>query len=421
MSSAPAPASDNRTPSLWKGAGINLAARLATTVLGLLLLVLVARQGPELQGAFALMLAIEAVLLALGSGAGLLLAREAAQAGHLPRQRVMHLLGRLALAAVAVSIGLAYWSSQAVAVPYTHLWMLALALPLLLVAPTMSALWMGQGRLIALNAPPLASAGLALLAIGWLLAQGDGLSKQAQLPSVIALWLGVRCVVALACLLAASRRPSAPPAVTWIATPPRQVWRFMAVIALANGVSLLNYRATLFMVERFQGIAAAGIYSVAAQVAELLWMLSGALTVAAYHRIGAAPTRESALLAAHAARQGVVLTALAAPLLGLLAWAALPWVLGAAYRDSWLPLLCLLPGVAAYAAASGLSAFFTHHGGRPQWAAGIAALSLLVNVAVGVVLVPRWGAVGAALASSLGYVLAIGVGLWLFQRHTGLP
>jgi O-antigen/teichoic acid export membrane protein len=398
-----------------------LAARLATTVLGLSLLVLVAREGPELQGAFALLLAIEAVLLALGSGAGLLLAREAAQAGQLPRQRVLHLLGRLTLLAVGVSVALAFWSSQAVAVPYTHLWMLALALPLLLVAPTMAALWMGQGRLVALNAPPLSSAGLALLAIGCLLLRDSAQAEQQRLPSVIALWLGVRCVVALGCLWAAARRPSAPPAASWNATADGQVWRFMAVIALANGVSLLNYRATLFMVERFHGIAAAGIYSVAVQIAELLWMLSGALTVAAYHRIGAAPARESALLAAHAARQGVLLTALAAPLLGLLDWGALPWVMGAAYSDSWLPLLCLLPGVAAYAAASGLSAFFTHHGGRPQWAAGVAALSLLVNTAVGFVLVPRWGAVGAALASSLGYILAIGVGLWLFRRHTGLP
>ena len=43
---------------------------------------------------------------------------------------------------------------------------------------------------------------------------------------------------------------------------------------VANVVSLLNYRASLFLVEHFQGLSTVGTYSVAVTVAELLWLLS---------------------------------------------------------------------------------------------------------------------------------------------------
>ena len=36
-------------------------------------------------------------------------------------------------------------------------------------------------------------------------------------------------------------------------------------------------------------------------------------------------------------------------------------------------------------------------------------------------LMPRWGAVGAAVSSSLGYIVAIAVAYGVFLRHAGLP
>ena len=81
----------------------------------------------------------------------------------------------------------------------------------------------------------------------------------------------------------------------------------------------------------------------------------------------------------------------------------------------------VLPGVAAYAAASSLSAFYTNHLGRPQLSGAIAGLSLLVSFGLGWLLVPRWGAVGAAVSSSLGYIVAIAVAYGVFLRHAGLP
>jgi len=95
--------------------------------------------------------------------------------------------------------------------------------------------------------------------------------------------------------------------------------------------------------------------------------------------------------------------------------------MGQAYAASLIPLAALLPGVAAYAAASSLSAFYTNHLGRPHLSGAIAGLSLTVSFGLGWILVPLWGALGAGVASSLGYVIAIVVAYGVFLRHAELP
>ncbi|MCU0813863.1 MAG: hypothetical protein MUC32_05900, partial [Burkholderiaceae bacterium] len=66
---------------LAQGAALNLAARVAAMALALAVLVVVARMGPAVQGAFALFVAVESVLLTLGSGFGIALARRLSHHG----------------------------------------------------------------------------------------------------------------------------------------------------------------------------------------------------------------------------------------------------------------------------------------------------------------------------------------------------
>ncbi len=380
-----------------------------TLALGLALLVAVARLGPAVQGAFALFVAVESAVLTLGSGLGILLAREVSHAADPaatpPRARAF-LAVATALGGVA-AIVLMGWSALAETTPYRQLWLLALAAPLLLWVPTASGLWLGQGRLLALNAPAVAAPALVLATVwaGTLLAPGTP-----GVLTVLVAWVAGKAAVALITGLVVLRG-TASSAHTGVAGPPRAGWaasgRFVATVGLANLISLLNLRATLFLVERHRGLAEAGVYSVAVQVAELLWLASSAFTVAAYHRIGGADAAAAARTTLAALRAGLGVALAGAPLLGALAWWGLPWALGPAYDGARVPLLILLPGVALYAAASSLSALHTNLHGRPMWAARVAGLSLLLTLLGAALWVPRWGGAGAALATSLAYGLTI--------------
>jgi O-antigen/teichoic acid export membrane protein len=397
-----------RAPSLLNGAMLHASARVLTLGLGLALLIVVARLGPEVQGAFALFVAVESLLLALCSGLGLVLAREVSHTGASPASRVRALLRAATLLGLVAALPLAAWAAASVAEPYRHLWLLALAAPLVLWVPTASGLWLGQGRLLALNVPAVAGPALVLVII--VLVPGSP-----GVFGVLVAWVAGKALVALLTAAAALRGTAGAAPVPDLL---RRHARFVAMVGLTNLISLLNLRATLFLVERLQGLAAAGVYSVAVQVAELLWVLSSAFTVAAYHRIGGADTAAAARVTLAALRSGLWLVLAAAPLLGAAGWLLLPW-LGPDYVAARVPLLVLLPGVVLYAGASSLSAYYTNLHGRPQWAARVAALSLAIALAGALLAVPRWGALGAALATTLAYTLSIALACRGFLREQG--
>ncbi len=400
---------------LANGTALNLAGRVGTVLAGLWLLALVARLGPSAQGTFALFVACESVLLTLFSGFGLWLARAHSRfpTGSLGALHSTVLLAALAAGCMASMV---LWGIAALhpGPPYDRLGLLAWAAPLLLMVPTVSGVWLGRTQLVPLNGFSLAAPlsvliGLVLCMWWW---------PPLEVSQVLGVWVLAKSALGLLALWSSWRSQGwARPNFALL----QPAWRFVALIGLTNVISLLNYRVNLFLVERLDGLAAAGIYSVAVTVAELLWLVSSAVTTAVYARIGAADPAAAVSSTLQAVRWGALGVLLASPLLLVVAWWALPAVLGEVYRPAWWYLLMLLPGTLAYSSASGISAYFTNQRGQPWLAGAIALTSMLMNLVLSWWWIPLWGAAGAALATSVSYGLAITWGLILFLRLSGLP
>lgn len=396
-----------------RGTLINLATRLLGVALMLAITALVARIGTDTQGRFALFTSVEGVLLALCSGFGIALARRVSHHGEQPRALVTATvvacvaLGTLASLPLAA---LAFYGPDA----YAALLWLVLAAPVLLIAPNLNGLWLGQGRMLPMALLALAAPVLTLGAIALLRALRGPLA----LPDVLLAWVLAKAVVAAGVLVVLRRQG-------WRARPDFAALRaeapFVATIGASNLVGLLNYRVGLFVVERLLGLSATGVYSIAVVVAELLWFVSGSLTQAVYGRIGTPDRAHAAATTVRVVQLGVAALLLAAPLLWLAARWLLPLVLGPAYAAS-LPLLALLlPGVLLFGGASALSAYFTNHAGMPRVPAQVALLSLAVNATLALALVPLLGMAGAALAASGAYTVSVLLLAWRFARHAGLP
>lgn len=398
--------------SVARGTLINLVTRVLGVVLVLAITAVAARIGPSVQGAFALFTAVEGVLLALCSGFGIALARRVSH----HRQRPLALTAATVVACVVLGALLAgplLALARAGPPAYAGLWMLAVAAPALLLAPNLQGLWLGAGRMAPMALLTIAPPAIALALIGV-----AALVAAPALEPVLLSWVVAKALVGLAAV-----------AVLWrgghLAAPDFGALageaRFIATIGVTNLVGLLNYRVGLFVVERELGLAATGVYSIAVVVAELLWFVSGSLTQAVYGRIGHPDRAQAAATAVRVAQLGVAVLLPAAPLLWLGAAALVPPLLGEAYRGSLLPLALLLPGVLVFGGASALSAYFTNHAGMPQVSARVAVASLAVNAALAMLLVPRLGAAGAALAASAAYATSVLALALRFARHAGWP
>lgn len=399
--------------NIAQGTIVNLGARLGAIGLGLAIMVVTARLGPVAQGQFSLLGSIEACLLALFSGFGVALARRVSHHGEDPRSTLGATLAACLLSgATCAALVAGLWSHAGDA--YRWLWVLAIGAPVLFVPSSVAGVWLGQGRMKPLAVLALATPLLTLLFFACWSIAGD--ARLDKLLVMLLSWALARLTVGLLVLFRVRslrfHRPD------WSAL--SHDAKFIATIGGTNLIGLLNYRADLFLVERFLGLAATGVYSVAIALAELLWLISSSVTQAAYARIGTPDRSSAARLVVDLVHANLALLMLAAPVLYVAARLAVPKVLGPGYEDASLVLAAALPGVLGYGAASTLSTYFTNHAGRPQVPAMVAMLSLVINVIVCLVLIPQMGVVGGAVATSVSYLLSVLLMMVLFIRHSGV-
>jgi O-antigen/teichoic acid export membrane protein len=183
-----------------------------------------------------------------------------------------------------------------------------------------------------------------------------------------------------------------------------------------GGVAIfLAGRANLFLANAYLSKAEVGFLYVAITLAELVWFISIAAETVLYPQAARMPSEEAAQLTARVCRQILVLSALSGLLLAAVAPAAILLYGGRAFLPAVTPLRLLLPGVVALTVSKILSALWIREG----WflmlgglAGGTAALSIALNV----LLIPRLGTAGAALATSLPYLANAGVSLWIYHR-----
>ena len=199
----------------------------------------------------------------------------------------------------------------------------------------------------------------------------------------------------------------------------REIGRFALIAGIASGISYLNYRADVVLVDAFEGRDAVGTYSLAVYIAESVWQVSGSLALATYARLGGSTREEAVALTTRVMRHTVVL--LAGLCLVLFAAADLiERILFADYEGMASALRLVLPGVLAYSLAQSFSGYYTWQRGMPWVSAVVAGGALCADVALAVILIPGMGIDGAALASSLAKSAAILVAVAMFVRAEGI-
>ena len=105
---------------------------------------------------------------------------------------------------------------------------------------------------------------------------------------------------------------------------------------------------------------------------------------------------------------------------GAVAWVAIPWAWGAGFTESRLLLIILLPGSLAYAMIHVMTPLMIQLR-KARALSSVQAVSLLLNVTIGVLFVPYFGALASACASTVAFVLSsIAIGAVL-SRSVNAP
>lgn len=173
-------------------------------------------------------------------------------------------------------------------------------------------------------------------------------------------------------------------------------------VYFANIISYLNYRMDMFFIAMFLVPSAVGIYSISVGIAERLFIIPGALATVLFPKVSSIGGSEANDFTPKIVRHTFFAMVICSLLLIFLAKPLITFVFGSIFSPAVLPLVILLPGIIAFGIGGVLAADLAGRG-KPQFAAYSSLACFISNIILNIVLIPRFGISGSALASAISY------------------
>lgn len=174
---------------------------------------------------------------------------------------------------------------------------------------------------------------------------------------------------------------------------------------IGNIVGYFNYRLDVLLVNGMLGATSVGLYSVATRLAEMVWYFPSAVCFAILPKAAGTDARQMNRFTPRVFLVTLAATTTAGVGLALIGRPLIRTVFSEAFIESFVPMVALLPGVVLMGAARVLANDITGRG-YPLYSSIISGVSLVLTVVLNLVLIPRFGIMGAALASTGAYTVS---------------
>ncbi|MBI4369972.1 MAG: oligosaccharide flippase family protein [Elusimicrobia bacterium] len=193
-------------------------------------------------------------------------------------------------------------------------------------------------------------------------------------------------------------------------------WRFYQTMI----PQFLQIRIDLMLVAFFLDPTQTAYYSLATTASQLLWRLPQVANVLFYPMSAKMTDQEACAFAANITRQLALWMTLGAACGSLFIYPATQFLYGSQYLHLVGAFLILLPGTISMGVAKSLYEYFNARG-LTQVTRQTAAITLAANVLLNLILLPILGTAGAALTSSLTYLMTWAMLARSFIKRTALP
>jgi O-antigen/teichoic acid export membrane protein len=210
-------------------------------------------------------------------------------------------------------------------------------------------------------------------------------------------------------------------------TPLRFALKFGRRAWSADVLQFLNYRLDLFILAAFVSRADVGRYSLAVSLTMLAWLLPSAIGAVLLPRtasldsaaeVGELRRDEADAAAARVIRHTVLLQGPTAAVISILLLGGVPLIYGHEFTQTVALGFLLLPGVLTLGVAKVVSPVITGRG-FPIYSVYNVLITVPVTLILYLTMIPLLDAAGAAIASSISYVLTTVIAMYFYRRVTG--
>lgn len=183
-------------------------------------------------------------------------------------------------------------------------------------------------------------------------------------------------------------------------------------------VQYLQHRADVVLIMYFLPLRDLGIYSLAIGLVELLWYVPQSVSQVLLPHVASSTVADADSITSAFCRASVTAAALLSLLLALVSTVVIPWLVPA-FRAAIPVIWILLPGAVVASIFKVLSSDLNGRG-QPLKTLFPPATALLFSAAGCVYAVPRYGIIGAALVTSLSYLLNASLYIYGYSRSSSL-
>ena len=399
---------------------IGLATDLTVFALGILVSIVLARSlGTQGRGVYVILVTTNVLLanvahLSLWAACSALLAQKRYRLGEVNSAALL-IAGSMGILCFGAASGVYYiWGASLFPqITYGQLLVTLLLTPSTIYQVYWTFIMLGSNHVLTMNklnlAINLGNAAGMLLVVGGL---------HGGITGFLVVWAVSSTANLLAAVVVAAR-------IDPLVWPSQAVLRDLITFGLrthgAHVAHQLFLRFDVYAVSTLIGTKGVGIYTLATSLAEKLWVPFNAIYASSLGTIMELPRTESALLTAKISRTALLLMLSMAVPFALIS----PWLIPLLYTTEFtpmvVPLILLLIGTPGFAVMSVVNNYILGPMGRPGLLSLISWAQLLVSIPLYLALILNYGIVGAALASTLTYLLAMVGTLSVFVRATGLP
>jgi O-antigen/teichoic acid export membrane protein len=180
---------------------------------------------------------------------------------------------------------------------------------------------------------------------------------------------------------------------------------------------LLNYRLDMLIIAVLLTSMEVGHYSVSVIIAETIWYIPVSLGQVLYPKTASSDTKAANTFTPLVCKTNIILTFIAVLILCGISGIIIPWLFTTEFYPSVMALRLLLPGTFFLGISKVLGSDLTGRG-FPQYSTYAALVSLIFTIILDFLLIPHFGINGAALASSISYMISALIITYLFIRTT---
>lgn len=295
--------------------------------------------------------------------------------------------------------------------PWSYVWLALALVPALLIESYFMAILQAVEAFRAYNLQSVIKAILSFagMATALLLAHGKlwaALMSQVSVLTACNLWLLIQCYRV------------APFGLRWSSEVGRGTLSFGAKSYVQTLAAHLHYRIDLYLIALLLTPEQVAFYSIAVNMTNPILQIPDAIGTVIFPKLAGSSDRAAHERTAVTCRHTLFATLVAAILYAGAGSQLMVLFYGRRYAPAIPPMFMMLPGIIMISLYQILSRNFTSRN-RQQINIVAAGVALAVNAGSNLVLIPRFGIVGAALSTAISYSLAAGILLTVFVRESG--